>query len=788
MTAAVAPVRATSAAGGLDLAVVAVLAGVGLTGLHPVFGGPAYLPAAATGVLAGLAIGWFGAWRRWGALSVAMATVLGFFLLGGPVAFPTTLTFGVVPSVETLVSLTTGAVGCWKGIITVAPPVTTFHELTLVPFLAGLVTCVLAASFALRLRRSGWAVVPLAGLLIGTILLGTSQTVAPVAQGGSFGIVVVGWLAWRRASARAVAHPSARDGAEGAADHRRLRMRTLRRAGVMVAGVGVVVGLAGPAIVGAEGRYVLRDAVEPPPDIHEYPSPLEAFRRYVKDEEQTVLFTVTDLPPGARLRLAVLDTYTGHVIDVAGGDRSATGASGSFENAGEDLVTESTRLPEGAAASIAVTVGAYEGVWVPTIGVPTSLVFSGPRTADLSTALFTNAETGTVLSTAGLAAGDTYTVGAVVPSVPSADAVPGTAAASTFTGSDYAVGSAAAIARTFIGPEARAAAQLLEIRDALSTGGVFSDGLDGQLPSRAGHGAQRIETLLAGDQMVGDDEQFAVTAALMARSLGHRARVVLGFYPDPAAPALTPDGATEIRGTDTHAWVEVAFDGIGWVTYDVTPDENQPPQAQDPRSVSEPEVQLLQEPPAAEVPDEALAPPISAQDAAAEEDSPPETGSPLAAIGIVTVSVLLVLAPLAAVVAAKGRRRRRRRAATEPVDRMSGAWREVADAAIDLGAVLVPGATRQESARQLGTTYRSPATVTLAAHVDRAVFGAEQPTDQQIADLWAEVDRLIGDLHGAARPWDRVRARLSPRSLGLRQQIREASAHVVARPRRRRTP
>ena len=102
--------------------------------------------------------------------------------------------------------------------------------------------------------------------------------------------------------------------------------------------------------------------------------------------------------------------------------------------------------------------------------------------------------------------------------------------------------------------------QLRAIERALKTQGFLSHGLasDG-IPSRAGHGADRIDELFTRSQMVGDQEQYASAMALMARTLGFPARVVMGFAAD------VPEGAdsVEITGTDVTAWVEVAFEGVG---------------------------------------------------------------------------------------------------------------------------------------------------------------------------------------------------------------------------------
>jgi 8-oxo-dGTP pyrophosphatase MutT (NUDIX family) len=87
--------------------------------------------------------------------------------------------------------------------------------------------------------------------------------------------------------------------------------------------------------------------------------------------------------------------------------------------------------------------------------------------------------------------------------------------------------------------------------------------------------------------MIGDEEQYASAFALMARSLGYPARVVMGFAPE------VPDGGgtVTVTGDDVTAWVEVAFDGVGWVPFAPTPDETDIPQDQVPKPQSEPQPQ-----------------------------------------------------------------------------------------------------------------------------------------------------------------------------------------------------
>ena len=55
---------------------------------------------------------------------------------------------------------------------------------------------------------------------------------------------------------------------------------------------------------------------------------------------------------------------------------------------------------------------------------------------------------------------------------------------------------------------------------------------------------------------------------LMLRMVGIPSRVVSGFAPGTLDPATD---TYEVHDTDAHSWVEVYFRGIGWVTFDPTP-------------------------------------------------------------------------------------------------------------------------------------------------------------------------------------------------------------------------
>ncbi len=70
------------------------------------------------------------------------------------------------------------------------------------------------------------------------------------------------------------------------------------------------------------------------------------------------------------------------------------------------------------------------------------------------------------------------------------------------------------------------------------------------------------------EDQAGYCQHYAGAMALMLRMIGIPSRVVSGFAPG----SLNQEGEVyEIRDLDAHAWVEVYFRGIGWVTFDPTP-------------------------------------------------------------------------------------------------------------------------------------------------------------------------------------------------------------------------
>ena len=262
--------------------------------------------------------------------------------------------------------------------------------------------------------------------------------------------------------------------------------------------------------------------------------------------------------------------------------------------------------------------------------------------------------------------------------------------------------------------------------------------------------------------MVGDDEQYATAMALLAREIGIPARVVMGFYPDEEQQGPV----FEATGDTLHAWVEVAFEGHGWVPFDPTPPEDQVPSDQTTKPKADPKPQVLQPPPPPQEPVDL--PPTMTDDRGSDDDEGFDAALiwMIVAIGLGGLGILFVLlAPFVVIGALKAARRRQRRSAERASDRISGGWDELVDRAADHGALVRPGGTRREEAGILSAAFAEPRVATLASRADTEVFGPAEPTAADVEEFWTQVDEIVGGMGTGRSWWHRLGARLSVRSL-----------------------
>lgn len=738
----------------LDLGATAALLAVPIIGFGPTFDGAGYLVAGIGGAALGIAIAAVAAWRRWGLLLIAALTAATYFVFGGALALPFTAIAGVVPSLETLRLLAAGVITSWKQLLTTVAPVAGTDGHLIVPFLLALVAGVATASVALRVKNPAWALIPAAIFLALQIALGVSVAAAPVIQGLIFAIVAIVWLAVRAAWAPSQGAVSI--GVDGSAPKGMLARRVLAGAAIVTIAAGA--GVATSAFAAPDApRYVIRDVIIPPFDIRNYPSPLQSFRAYVRDDAEKTLFTASGLPEGARMRLGTMDAYNGTVYNVSD---DGAGSSSAFTPVRSNMSADAVGTP----TTIRVEIEGLSSVWLPDAGAVTSVTFEGADAEELRRTAHYNESTGTGVVTSRLGTGDSYTLQTLIPRDYSDEALADVDFAPFTQPKQEGVPSGLAdLASKAVAEATTPVEQVRALQTMLSKDGFFSHGLEGQVLSRAGHGAERVQTLLGGDQMVGDDEQYAVTMALMAREIGIPARVVMGFYPeeDQAGEAVFA-----ANGNSLHAWTEVAFAGVGWVPFDPTPPEDQVPNDQTTKPKADPKPQVLQPPPPVQEPVD-LPPTVPDDRESEDEDSVinPLIGLILA-IGGISLLVLAILAsPFIVIFALKARRRRERLTAQRASDRISGGWEELVDRAVDYGTPVRVGATRIEDADVVSTAFSEPRVTTLAVRADAEVFGGGEPTTKDVDEFWRQVDEIVQGMGTGASFWSRLRARVSLRSL-----------------------
>jgi transglutaminase-like putative cysteine protease len=719
-----------------DVTVLLVLTLVGVVGFAPSFGGWSFLIAGVGGLVLGAATGILTSMFRVGAVLTVLIAIVLYFLVGTAVAVPAQAVFVVFPTLQSLSSIAIGTVYGWSDIVTLATPVGAPQYISVVPYFAGWFTALLSATLAARWLsarpRTAWrfgiALAAPVALYLAGILIGTDEPFQAGIRGIVFGVLALIWLGWRRPTANAAS----------SAGGVRLRNRKIVGTAVIVTGAVLLGGAGGFwAAPPNDQRFVLREEIEPPFDPLDYPSPLSGFRHYTKQVTDDVLFTVQGLEVGDVVRLATLDTFTGKLWNVTGPESDAAG-SGSFALVGREL-PEPDFITAVDRKNVTFTIQDYADVWIPSVGYPVDLEFTGGDAASASDNLRYNSATGTAVLTSGLHAGDSYTLDAEVQEtvsvqeLSSAEIEPVQLPA--INGSPDIV---TVRAQEFAGSAGGPVAQLEAIRLALVENGFLSHGrASDSVPSRAGHGADRINELFDRNQMVGDEEQYASAFALMARTLGYPARVVMGFKPE----IVEGQQSVEVTGDDVTVWVEVAFADVGWVTFEPTPDETDIPQDQVPQPQSEPQPQVRQ-PPRADNDDEDLLSPVELEESDEEDD-----GLLFLIPGwvyILGLSVLIPAAlffiPLLIIGAIKARRARKRRAAAAGHDRAAGAWEELTDQYSELGFEVPPRLTRIHTAErlegQLGPD--APRLRTLAVATDEAVFSGQQIDTERSDIIWTE--------------------------------------------------
>jgi TgpA N-terminal domain/Transglutaminase-like superfamily len=720
----------------------------------PIYADVHFIILMAVTLAAGSLIAILGAVFRWSSAIISITGLVAFFVLGVPLAVPDGAVGHVFPSIDGLVQLISGVALSWKELVTITVPVATYQALLVPPFILCLLVAIVGLTIALRSRRGNLAALaPIAFFLTG-IGFGPKVSPWPIAVSLSLLAATLLWLIWRRwdkrqAAVRLIAGARRSPSLVG--------FRTVLSGVLVIAFAGATAVAASAAIPPAGSRVVLRTVVEQPFDPRDYVSPLVGFRRYLQSDDTTaVQFTVSGLPADSFIRIATLDSYDGIVYAL--GSSAVTSESGSF-----------TRVPQrfdqsavhGKQISVQVRVDGYTGVWLPTVGQLESVSFTGNEAAQLRDSFYYNDNAGTAAVVGGLKSGDDYSLNAVLPTQPTAAQLsglsPGTAELPPLANLPAGLRD---VLDTYTSAAQGKGNKLVAMLEGLRENGYISHGLSPDEPaSRSGHSADRITQLLSDQRMIGDAEQYSVTAALMARELGFPARVVFGFEPHNEST-----GSVQVTGDMVSAWIEVNTSKYGWVTIDPTPDAKKIPEEvpEQPRVVSRP--QTIIPPPVEESPDQNLQPPTETTQNTNDQLAPwlVVLFAVLRILGWIALGLGLLVSPFLLVIAAKVRRRQLRRKAALPIQRISGGWSEFEDSVIDHGYAPPAAATRSEIAATVGGS----APLVLAGTADRAIFSPEDPEDETAKEVWASVAELEKSLDANRTRWQRIRARISIRSLG----------------------
>lgn len=719
----------------------------------PVYRATPFLVLAAVAIPLGCAIAIASAVMHWPGWGVLLALVATLAVVGVPLAVPSRTVYGVLPDPSGLLELFAGVALGWRQLLTIDLPVGDYQALlvpALVLLLAGpVLTLVLA--LRTRHRELSVAVPALAYPLV--LALGPERVDWPISTTLGMLVILLMWMAVWRQHRRTDQLAAGGDGGRRGA----VRQVAVATALVLVAG-GVGAGTIA-LVPPTDDRTVLRSLVEQPFDPVSLPSPLAAYRSsFAPEVASTAALTVEGLPADGRVRVATLDSYDGVVFAV--GSDSVNSASGRFVR----IPTQRDAERDGReAATVSIRLDRAYGTWLPTVGDFIGIRILGPDGADLRDRFVYNSVTGTAALVGGPPAPLDYELDVLLPAQEGppdlANRTPGDAAVPAFAAQPEALLDWLPDATS--GAEG-AGARLEAALQALRTQGYVALSTDPEAPfSRPGHSVERLDELFTRDPMIGDAEQYAAAAAIIARELGFPSRVVLGF--GPGASDASPGEAVTFLESDRTAWIEVSTAEGGWETVDVVPEIREiPPQDTDEVTpVTRP--QNAVQPPLEDIPppDEQAPPEVEATD----DDDPAglsELAILLLRIGGILLAVLgLIALPAIVIVALKARRRRRRRRQADPATRILAGWTQVTDDATDYGIDLPPAGTRRERAEAIGR----PQALVLARVADRATYAPEVPDPVEADRVWAAVDGVRSGLAENRTRRQRMRAALSTRSL-----------------------
>jgi len=716
----------------------------------------------------------------------------------------------------------------WKQLVTIDPPIGTYHGLMTPAFVVFFVANLLA-SFAIlgKQKRQWFAIVPFFAMILFAFAFGQENIDDKTTVLGVTFDVPSTFVSGLIILVASIKFLTLTPGKKPKFDFGALRnVRALTRQTIQVGGswalvlssllvVAIVLGLNS-----ASTREVLRSS-PPPKFTGEELSPLSLYRQNFTNPQklngEVLRFSTTDATL-ERIRVAVLTSFNGLVFSV----ENDNGEPIAFRLLPSALTSEAG---SGKATETKIILQSRSSAWLPLVDNVSKVEFDGEQAQDFGDNFYFNRPTnsGALLGGEVPAGAVSYTVESVgsgesidpASLTPSANTVCTQAAngegpipqsvCDWINLQDADLSNAAGFEKLI--QTLRARGYLSHALDEPKDTNSWAQKLDGYnfVSSKAGHAKGRIDQMfkdlialqesskegVGNAKLVataGDDEQFASAAALLARAAGYESRVVVGFRTPAALPipgiAACTDGTC--FGSNLTAWVEISSAGSAWLPIDVTP------QFKNPIKTTPIVVGLNQNESEPGQDNATVQPPSQVEptdDQVCEENCEPQFDwaglilGILTSVAIGTLAATLVLGPPLAVILGKRRRRRNRQTAPALAERITGAWDEYVDNLVDLGERglrrLPANETRPEllakAAVANGELLNSAYASAMVRFTDFAAFAPEEPNPDYEREVWTFVDTEFAAASAKLSRYRRLRVLLSLRSIIYRASAPEAN-------------
>ncbi|MCI1983306.1 MAG: hypothetical protein LKJ47_00830 [Bifidobacteriaceae bacterium] len=586
-------------------------------------------------------------------------------VIGPVVALPSTTVAGIIPTAATVVRGVTATVTSFASVITLPTPLSSTDGSLMALWTLTLLCATAASACATATTQSAASAHSHASVSILVLqacigaFLGTHEGF-PFHVAGTFlglGLLTLLCLLPRTTATQTMTGHRFVVSTEGM--RQEIARRSIKAMAVLlIAAVGALL----MSTLTSAHRVLARDIYQPPLRVLHSTSPLSRLRSYVAEHKTDDLLTVTAAPENKPIRLAALNSFDGVVWSLSSAN-SYRQVANVLPPANSHPI--STAVPFSTTFTVSPLLDPF---WLPTAGTPESITLEGGSdrtpTASASTSVYFDSTTTTLFRNDEHAIDEpfTYTLAGKTHSPPSekdlANAIPlqrnnsddieevvspdgarhsalpsivATLAASWLASPQAAPSStdlSSSITPLSVNTPLSARSSLrgkdlLHLAQHLSSTGWFSHGLGNEYPSLPGHSSSRIAAFLESSVMVGDSEQYASALALMARGLGCKSRVVIGFRVKKPITSTRPR-TTTFTGNDIEAWVEIPFEKYGWVSFFPTPPSSKTPDKNTAPAESKPQTLVRQPPPPLATPlRDIVTPPNSSLNGAREANTLP---------------------------------------------------------------------------------------------------------------------------------------------------------------------